>query len=544
MYKVLIVDDEYTIREGLRSAIDWGALDCGVAGVAKDGLEAMELIRRDPPDIVITDIRMPGKNGLELAEEALGFRPGMKVILLTGFSEFEYARQAVHLGAVDFLLKPAVYDEVVQTISKTVETIRKERRRMEELARFRQEFNRQFEAYRQTFLKNLLTLRQSGSPDEEDRLRDRLQLYGLAGDRRVYVILAKIDRFESVRSDYSEEEWQILLMALTHHMNRHLSGEGDTYLVPLKDDLFAIVMIAANEDESRITALCQELQRMTRREDLKVTLSFGISRMQTSFRELNRGYLEADEALRHRFYLGYESIVFFADLSGSEDREPVMMPYGMYLDCFKPILKSLHIGDKEAARKKLHFLFRLFEENRDNHEAVKTMCIDLLSQMMRIALSARLEWDHGKRERLYSAMMQCETLDDCFSLLNALVGELSEAIYKSTRSRHQKIVRQVLDLIENHFMEDISLTWVSERVHLNSSYISRLLKNETGETFTDLLTKRRMERAKELLRDPHAKIYEVADRVGMEDAHYFSIKFKKFTGMTPSEYRDNFNALF
>ncbi len=545
MFKVLIADDEYTIREGLYATLDWVALQCEVIGLAKDGNEAIALIKRTQPDIVISDIRMPGIDGLQVAEAAWIINPQIKIILLSGYNEFEYAKQALQLGVVDFLLKPTVYEEVRETIRNTVHTIMIERRQHEELAKDKNEFANQIVSLRQNFLKSLLTIPQALSEQDEQNSQERLRLYGLDIKGSVYVLLCRIDHYEAVRSAYSVEEWQLLLLALTFNMNEHLLTLHNSYLVPLKDDIFAIVFIDIHSlGELSLLAICQGLQDLMEKKYLRLTISIGLSQKKSSFLQLNQAYLEADKALEHIFYLGNESIVFYKDLLWSSATEGTPHPYSVYLDYFKPILKSLQIGDEISAQKNLNNLIASIESNRESHEAVKTICIDLLSQFMQLLDSSNVRWPAERREQVYTESLRCETLDDYVRMLQLVVGELSSDIYKLTRSKHKKIVEQVLDIISNHFVEDLNLGWVAEQVHLNSSYVSRLLKNELNENFTNLVTKYRMEKAKAMLKDPQVKIYEVADQIGMPDSHYFSVKFKKYTGMTPSDYRGSYNEIF
>lgn len=543
MYKVLIADDESLIREGLTRGIDWNALRCEVVGEVSNGIEAIAAIEHMAPHIVITDIRMPGKNGLQVTEFATSSDLQRKVIILSGYSDFEYARQAVQLGAFDFILKPTDYSEVINVIKKAVEAIQMEERRNAELIKFKEEFRSQFHIYRRAFLNKLITIPQL-SDRNLDGIRESMDLYGMKQDNPVYIMLCKIDEFESFRIRHSEEELQLLLMALDHQMISYLKEADGAYFVPLKDDLYAIVLMAENHlVENTLTMMCEELQMIIKSNYLKLTLSFGISTIKPSILELNKGYLEAGEALRHILYLGGESIIFFEGLQKStNDASP--FPYSTYIECYKPILKCLQIGDAAACHDQLQHLFRLFKCNQEQRDTIKSICIEVGAQVSSMITNSSMECPENLREQLYLEIINCETSEGYFKILDSVICEIAREVFKQTRTQHKKIVQQVLDLIHKHYMKDITLTWISSQIHLNSSYISRLVKNECGETFTNLLTQYRIEKAKEMLKNPQNKIYEVSKKVGITDAQYFSSKFKKHTGMTPSDYRDNFNDLF
>lgn len=543
MYKVLIVDDESFIREGLKSAVNWAEMGCEVVAEAADGLEAIQAIDAWSPHIIITDIKMPGLDGLAVTQHAVKVHSQIKVVILSGHGDFEYARQAIKHGAHDFILKPTNYSEVTATLCHAVAAIKAEERRQAELIRFRDEFKSQLDFYRVAFLRKLVT---TPAKEIESRrnIRESLDLYGIPKGRAVHLILAKVDDFESVLQKDSEEHKQLMLIALEHQIQEYLQTIENSFLIPLRDERYGMLLIADNPLETNaINRICEELQKAIQENYLKLTLSFGVSRVKTDVSELNKAYLEAMEALDMNFYLGSGALVFYDDYM-NQSPQTSGTPYSIYVECYKPILKLLQIGDEKACRKQLEQLFQLFEENQEEKDIVKSIAIELGAQTMTTVSNSNVTWPTDTRERLYLELMNGETSSSYFRILEKFICHLAKEVYKKTRSNHKKIIDQVIELISKHYMDQITLTWMSEKIHLNSSYISRLLKNEYGENFTDLLTRHRMEQAKQILKNPQVKIYEVSEKVGILDAQYFAIKFKKYTGMTPSEYRDNFNDLF
>lgn len=355
-------------------------------------------------------------------------------------------------------------------------------------------------------------------------------------------MLCKLDEPEALRGP-SEEQLRIHLLALENLIALFFEAVPGAYVVPVKDGLFAIVLrITQPLPEEELTRLCEELQFSVRSQYLNVTLSIGISSVKATLLELYAAYSEAGEALDHTLYLGKEAVIFYVGLY--PDTLAPGTPYPAITEYSSSILKALQIGDKDGCCLLLQELFQLLERHQASRDTVKVVCIEL-------GALAHLSMDNRKqlgvsvnREQFYTDITGCTTLEKFHRITRQFLNGMAEQIYSKTHTQHKKLVRQVLDFIAGRYKEDLTLAWISEQVHLNASYLSRLLKNECGENFTQLLTKIRMDKAKELLKDGTVKIYEVAEQVGIADPHYFAVIFKRHVGMSPSEYRDHFEEIF
>jgi two-component system, response regulator YesN len=537
MYKVLIADDEWMNREGLAQSIPWDELECQVAGLAVNGLDCIEQIDAIKPDILITDIKMPGKNGLEASEYALSQNPDTIAILLSGYNDFEYARKAVELGAFNYILKPTVYEDVVDCIKKAVATLRKK----EELSQFREAFQRQKQFYKKAFLQQLMMKPAVDSA----RIKDSLALYSLPEEGPYTLLLIKLDRYESLRQHSAEEDLQILLMALEHRLNSCLAAYlKEDGVVPLKDGLYGALLREDTESgQERITEICETLQGTVKQHFGNLTISIGVGKAKGRITELYLAYVEASDALQHILYLGGDAVIF-SDSLKSMNQSPEESSL-LYAETVKEIVKLLRSGNESEALEQVRLLFELFDYYKEHPDTVKRVCMETGAQIGGVASSLGTEAVGGGSESIYSGLLHCETSEEYSNTLSQAVHNIATEVYKKTRTSHKRAVRQVLELVESNFQQyDISLQWVSNQIHMNSSYVSRLIKNECGETFTQLLNRIRLEKAKQLLQDPNVKIYEVSEKTGFTDSQYFASKFKKHTGMTPSEYRDHFIDMF
>ncbi|TBL71381.1 response regulator transcription factor [Paenibacillus thalictri] len=357
MIKMMIVDDEYIIREGLKTMIPWERLGIDLQAVCSNAYEALDIINTIEPDIMLTDIRMPGMDGLELTEAGLAQYPQLKIILLTGFGEFQYAKQALTLGAFDILLKPTDEDELLRTLQKALEAIRKERSERESY----------FQLLCQQYMRQ---------PSEASL--DRLAGAPNAGEPH-----------------YAVASWQEPgAQTAAFYVLDSLASEGD---IPAK--LAEVISEHADEETA---------------------VPVGVSELLASLRDLPEGGYQATRALEHQM-------------------------------------------------------------------------------------------QHGGGIMLYSMM------------------------------NHMAEILKVVDRVDRNFHEPLTVAKLAAELFVSEGYFSKMFKNATGKTFTDYITEKRIGKAKELLRDPRVKTYEVALTVGYTDQRYFSQVFKKAVGMTPREYREREN---
>src|SRR5690606_19905451 len=189
-------------------------------------------------------------------------------------------------------------------------------------------------------------------------------------------------------------------------------------------------------------------------------------------------------------------------------------------------------------------LYGQFHTNQENPLIVRAVSVEIVGQLLSLAMRANMNNDIESWEELHRSLLASETSEAYYQILERTIAEMSRNIFQKTNNHHKRVIEKIIQLVEKNYAGNINLEWLSSQIHLNSNYLSRLIKKEIGLTFTELLTNTRIENAKQLLKDPTCKIYEVSERVGFEDAQYFSAKFKKETGITPTEYRDHSNEIF
>ena len=453
-FKLLVVDDEAIMRKGIANFIDWDSLDCKVAGTAGNGMEAIEFIKASPVDIVITDIKMPVADGLAVAKFIYEHQPEIKVILLTGYADFEYAKTAIKYNVSAFILKPTNKKELMEAIQDAQKQIVTSRKQTsiaeEELA----------------FLKDQLLLEMTGSaflPSFEERLSN-------------------------------------LGIRLDHYYAAAFQ------MVPLEN--------------------CREITVIARTLDSQ-EVSVGISRYHSSASDFGYAVSEAIHALTFHFY--YEkNIALFSDAPEDADYD---LTAENSLDLFH-FENHLHNWLFEDAGGVLHKIFNKFKSNFVNSADAKNIC----AQMYYICCRVLIKRENAAPPGEY--LSRITQASDIFSLEHTVFELMAytKDHFVGTAAQN-KLFDHAVKFIHSHLSEPLSLEVLSDHLHISASHLSRTFKKVCGESLTEYINHVRIEKAKEYLLRQDILAYEVADLVGYHDATYFSSIFKKYTGVSPTEYR-------
>lgn len=526
MYKVMIVDNESAIRKGLSHCIRWEMLDCEVVAQTCDGLDALDQLPAIQPDIVISDIRMPGMDGLELACHISQEYINTKVIILTGFPDFEYAQKAIEYGVIDFVLKPTSAETLVNAVEKAKKRIREEEHReklAQELAHKAQQ--------------NLLLERGMLLHDLINRV-DLSYLYVL---NRMVQLNLDLSSYHVLRMDITpiDETWpqeQSLLPYLQQtqevlYENLREQQLHQVYTAPLGDQSCYVIICTA--DTSLLLSICTETVRIIGSMP-RFSLSIGISQHWTDPLRMADASDQADQAVHFARYTTEQPVIFY-------DQIPAIPPQVLQrvMHDLKFLKEQIEWRNQTGAYKILGNLFAFIRENRLPVENVRSICIYIYQ------LCLSLPFTSTNAEVLsLSELPGIKRLieQDSVEQMEAAMGTFLEYVLQQGDENcadSAGVIRTVRAYITEHCAEDISLEALASLVYLSPTYLSRLFKRETGETLSTYIQDVRMERAKNLLCTTSMKIYEVAEQVGFSDPVYFSRMFKKATGVKPKDFRES-----
>lgn len=538
MFKVLIIDDEPIIRKGLRNIINWKNFECEVCGEASDGLKGIELINELHPEIIITDVRMPAMDGLTMIKEVKEALPGTKIIILTGYRDFDYAQDALKLGAFDYLLKPTKIDQLNSVIGKAVNDLKRQKSCNDELLKYKKLFEQNMPLLREKLLYDII----NGIISDENDIMGKMKLLELSVDRFIFVLVEE-DSSEDGEKDISQYEKHLYQYGIANTFEEVFSDCFKVTSISLDNRRIAFVLqpLSFQEDMMKIVDRKGTYLQEIIMNCFGFTITAAVSSEGNGILELPVKFEECREALYHKLYLGGNSIIFYSDLK-------VFFKYRDLSSLEKlrlALLESVKTGNEKLVRSKLADIGDYVKNlGQDEHGYVKSFLLSIITSINGIRLS--LQSADGSRINegkdmtgLYQLADKCQDVLELYGLLENIAVALS-LIINNYNSRSMKLVlKKAVEYINSHFSQQINLNEVAEHTYVSTYYISRLFKRETGKNFVDYITELRIEKAKELLKEGRYKTYEIAEMVGIPDSHYFSRLFKKYAGLTPTEYKDS-----
>jgi two-component system response regulator YesN len=530
--KILLVDDEIVIRKGLSKAISRDK-DFIVIGEVSDGIEAMNLIDKQIPDVVITDIRMPNMNGTELVGQLSQKYPDIKKIVLSGYEDFEYVRESMRNGAADYLLKPVDDNKLHDLLENIQLEIMAERKNKEERIDKNIKLNESLGFLRDQYLNPVIT---NPSIKVDTQIYNKLSYYGINVDSsdKFSIMFISVDNYKKLCAEQGEEEGKIQYFII-RNISEEIVGDENEYFSCQTELGLAIFIKTENDDIIRQVAdsIYKNLKKYT-----QIRFTVVLSAVAEDIMNINLLYRDACLLLQHRYYNIGSSIIVI-------DKSDNLHIWNTNIE--------LIISDFEKRLENCIELTRLNDVNSifcylADYAKTKYISAKVINQLLS-DVCAKMKFKSSDFKRAvgelftdeYSYFKELEMIDTFDGIQKLSVDFYTAVITQiiSIRSKKdKKIIQVVKDYISEHYNEDIPLSKISEIAFVNSNYFCDLFKNITGETFIDYLTRYRIDKAKILLKDVSVKTYEVGIMVGYDDPNYFSKVFKKVVGISPSQYRN------
>ena len=533
MIKVFLCEDEFVVREGIKNNIDWAGNGYEFVGEASDGELALPLIRKLEPDIVITDIKMPFMDGLELSRVIRKELPFAEIVILSGYEEFDYAKQAISIGVAQYLTKPISGDDLLREL----DTLREKIIRSKEERALKEQFKKEME-------------------ENDRRERSDLFRYLVSGDCAVPELL---QRAEKLGIDLSAMWYNIVLLFTKseHHEIEEYSRSSvtiDEYLLEIADEMECIVfdrdlegkaiLIMADSEEElgrRQSALIEKFEAVFK-DYSHVRFCGGIGKAVNRLSRLNESYEDAGCALANRFFVPDSG--FFtakrdmAQTSATEEQFDMSTIDAKRIDKSN-VQKFLKMGNLDEIPFYVgEFVKSVGEDAFNSYIFRQYIAMDVF-----FAVSGFMEEITGGKEGAGIAEVSKEALGNVTSVTEYITQVIESAIrYRDSiaTNRYKDIVDSAVKYIEENYAdEELSLNQLASHVNVSPNHLSTIFSQQTGKTFIKYLTEYRMDKAKEMLRCTSKRSSEISEAVGYKDPHYFSYMFKKTVGMTPTNYRGN-----
>jgi two-component system response regulator YesN len=527
--KLLLADDEPVILRGLKKLIAWEELGLTIVGEANDGRELRDLIRAHEPQLIISDISMPDGNGIDIIAELNEQGYDAKVIFISAFQEFGYARQALQLGALDYLVKPINKNQLEKVAGKAASIIREQSYgvRNKELLNYYEKKNRS------TTIEQLLNRLLDG---DKKTLTELSQMGVIAVSRFTTVCVFEID--ENINSSHWEErERSLVNFALSNIIREALDQERSTGngLLVQKEAGFAILI--QHEEREYPLQLANDLRRKIN-DYLKLSVSCGIGQSMPGIEEAAKSYRSALKALNNKYFAGLNQVIGYEDQYARNNPKNTSIA-----ELQADLVKVLTAQQKEQLQPLTQQLLeQIRNQAGDNRNlAVTGVYNSILTINQEIEkIWGGIESICADQGTLLEKLAACPSYADVARMVEEIVSEMLQHPKSKLSGKETALLSRVKAHIEDHYANNITLESMAALVYMNPYYFSSFFKKHTGQNFKNYVTEVRMRHALRLLIESDLMVYEIADRVGYNHVRHFSDMFKKRFGKVPQEYRQSF----
>ncbi|WP_145414210.1 response regulator [Paenibacillus xylanexedens] len=533
MYKLMIVEDELLMRVGIRSMLNWEDYGFCVTAEASNGKEALELALEKMPDLIITDIRMPVMDGLALIKQLSPSLKSCKFVILSNFDELDYVKNALKFGATDYLIKSEVNEQsLIQLLTNIREKLQSEQHQLNTFPYVSSDYSKSIRYLKDSFFEDIV----SGFTHGNELLTKAEELHFRIQSDQLVVIKFIVNHYEKVKCKYIEKGEKLLRFSILNIMEEVIPSRwAKEIFVESSSEYWVVVNVRSDQDaHADLNKLIRKV--LTSLKDfMNLSLTAGVSSICFGFVSLRKACQEAEFALKERFFTGESQILHVEEVRkspGREDVEHLLSPQQE-----QHFMKICMSKDKEKVRHFLEEICIRLKTVRADENSIRKQYITLLETMHAHLLNSTSRSKLSVTDKSpYKTVLNGELWED---IHQNVLTYITTTFSASSQVTHElKYTDLAIDIINRYYAEDLSLQSVASQINVNPSYLSRLFKQEKQENFISYLTRVRIDHAKAYLLSKELKIYEIADKVGYHNYTYFSKIFKKNTGLTPEEYRE------
>lgn len=542
MLKIFLAEDEVVVRETIKRMIPWEELGFELVGEAADGEMALPLLIRQQPDLLITDIKMPFMDGLTLARLAKKEIPGLKVVILSGYDDFNYAKQAIGIGVEDYLLKPITKNALIERLSEIRSRYEHEKTQKE----YYEKFQREMQAYEKNSSRDFFEALVGGSMDmmEVYKRAEKLGLDIVAEAYNVLIFTMNCDEdFSGQRDEYSSWEAESLEL-----LENFFAGHSSAMLFRSNIFSYGVLLKGQREAIEENTRACvDEIRKILSRQDGRREWFLAVGQSVERLSQIQKSYHTASRAFSQR-YLYDENILYYDEMEtmehpgGQAETEDNAYLQKVDVNALNPAIlqKFLSNGLQEETENFVKDYFYAIGQEPMESLVFRNYVI-LNVRFSVISFIKGLGCDTNEMESADTEEVLAESgknMESAIAYAKKMISQAIEIRDQNSGNKNRSILKTAVDFIDSHYMdEEISLNTVANVANVSSNHFSALFSQNMGQTFIEYLTSLRMNKAKELLRCTGMRSSEIAGEIGYKDAHYFSYLFKKTQGMTPSDYR-------
>lgn len=533
LYSIILVDDEEEVRKSIIKKIEWQAAGFRVVGDAENGEDAMEKIEVLEPDVVLTDIRMPYMDGLALAEKVRQRYPSMKVVIFSGYDDFEYAQRAIKLNVTEYILKPVNVEELTSILKRIKANLDQEIEEKRNLSRLRENYRKSLPIIREQFFNDLVHKNLS-----KELVEQKFKEYDVPvmGARKWIIAAIDVEKGD-VRENLSlHNEEELIPISVMQIVREKLEGYCRFALFQSASEAGMVVIVALDEDNSTtgLIDVLGDISKETRR-ILEVPVTIGIGHSCGELSGIREAYQSALDALGYKAIAGRGSTIYINDM------EPVgvgKLEFDSVMEA--DLISAIKFGPGEKIRAAVSRIIERMESAKVHYRQQQVYMFGVLNSVIQMIqqYDLTLEDIMGGELEYMEVFGKLQKKEEFGQWLLKIAEKINQAINQERDITTRQVIQEAKQYIMDHYRDpDLSVEMICRHLHMSPAYFSTMFKKETGQAYIAYLTDLRLNKAVELLNKTDDKTYVIAAKVGYQEQNYFSYVFKKKFGVSPTKFR-------
>ena len=527
LYSVLLVDDEEEVFQVIMKKLDWEGMGFRIAGYARNGVEALEMAEELSVDVVMTDIKMPYMDGLTLCRKLKEQYQKIKVIIFSGFDEFEYAREAIKIEAEEYILKPINSNELREVFERIKTNLDKEMDEKRNIDKLRAYYMESLPVLQENFYTSLIEGR---IPEEQIEKYVKNYQIDLTGPYYVATVL----HISTTNPENVPIDPFLLTVSVKKLAEEQLTEKWGCKAVTYLGDILLITQLPDVDDITHFTDDMDRFCKMAKRV-CKACVTAGIGHICNQLGQLSLSYQGAKNATSYRVLYGNTRAINIAEMDPHENVDEHWEE--AYI---QKILKKVKMGEREPLEEAIEEFTVQMAKTKMSLQNYRILVMELIAEIFRFGSNHEINMEEvfGENSDVYNQALQLESTEDLGAWLTENCIRMQRQITNERQDTTKSFVTRAIEYVkENYAKQDLSIETICSYLNVSAAYFSTVFKKETGKTFINYLTDYRMEQAVELLLTRDEKTYVIAEKVGYSDPNYFSYVFKKQFGMSPSKYK-------
>ncbi|WP_294150060.1 response regulator [uncultured Clostridium sp.] len=532
LYKIMLVDDEEEVRKSIINKIDWADTGFEVIGDAENGKDALEKIEQNEPDLVLTDIKMPYMDGLTMAETIRQQYPSVKIVIFSGFDEFEYAKKAIKLNVIEYILKPVNVEELTAILKKIKKNLDEEIEQKRNVNLLRESYIKNLPTIREHFLNDLIHGGMSG-----ETISEKLKEYDIDIDNAHKWIVAAIHLEPDEKVDKAvslHKERELIPISVQNMIEEKLEGQ---YRYTMFHSSFESILIAAIDENNSQTGLvamlgdiCKETKKI-----LEVSVTIGVGESSNSLTDIGQSFHSALNALGYRAVAGSGGLIYIRDV---EPFNHGKLQFDSRME--SELIAAVKFGPEEKIRSVVGDVVGKMEEAKVHYRQYQAYILAVINALTQLSqqYDLRISDMFGVETDYFEILLKVEKTDNIRQYLTEVAFKMNRVMEEERSNTTKNVIQEAKQYIQENFRDpDLSVEKICRHLHMSPAYFSTVFKKETGQAYIAYLTDVRLNRAVELLMTTEDKTYIIADKVGYPEQNYFSYVFKKKFGVSPTKFR-------